>query len=88
MKLLLIIFLSLFIGCSSAGDRLKAYEKRKDIEDKTYYITCQTLDDKTAKTYSVSYAEYNVAYGSRSGMWNFKTIKGKRIKSSLCHSEN
>ena len=88
MKLLLVIFLSLFVGCTSAEDRLKEYERRRDIEAKTYYITCQTLDEKIAKTYSVSYVEYSTAYGFRSGIWNFKTIEGKRIKSSLCHSEN
>ena len=88
MKLVSIISLVLLVGCMSAEDRLKAYEKYKAIEAKTYYITCQTLDDKKSKTYSLSYTEYKTSYGSRSGIWNFKTIDGISIKSSSCHSEN
>ena len=88
MKLVLITSLLLLAGCTSAEDRLESYEKQSDIEGKIYYINCQTLDDKKVKTYSLSYTEYRTSYGSRSGMWNFKTIKGIRVKSSLCHSEN
>ena len=85
-SILLIVFLLYVSGCSSSSERLKEKKESLERESKTYTITCN-MPVNIKKSFKVDYENAINPFHTRSGIWRFTTVEGKRIKSTHCHLE-
>ena len=78
-----IVLFVLFILQSSCIDFIGEYN---EIHNKVNIVTCKHPDGRLI-TYNISNSEANYPHNMKGGLWKFKTLKGKKVISSLCHLE-
>ena len=76
-----IIIAMIFCGCTTTAEERKKQEKG-------FLITCELPGTREVKKYRVNHNEMKWPANHRGGIWSFKTLDGKLVRSTYCHVES
>ena len=87
MKKIILLLAVCFAGCSTSEERLAKQQEKIKRENTIYKIYCEMPGSREVKSFAVDFNNMSSPSNFRGGIWSFRTLDGKRVRSSLCHTE-
>jgi hypothetical protein len=86
MKKIIFLLVVSFVGCSTSEDfeqRSKSIRRAASV----YKIYCEMPGSREVKSFAVDFDNIISPTNSSDKIWSFKTLDGRLVRSSICHTE-
>lgn len=76
-----------FCGCTTSEERIKHKQKYNKRKESIYKVHCEMPGSREVKSYDINFDNMVSPSNHRGGIWSFKTLDGRLVRSSICHVE-